>query len=187
MGTDPTSPACISGLTSGGPRATALRLLARTRRPVAQLHLMRVDDGGNQTGKASVQFHATRGIVHFHTTAFAADQPCLAQHPKVLRQRGFRDVFLPHVQVVGTVLPAAGTGNIGKNRHSQGIGQGMQQPLDGHVLDCRVEQGSHKFIIGALDFGSIVHKFRTMKVRNERLADIDRVNQPRINTERSIT
>ena len=48
---------------------------------------MSIDDRRNQPGKPFVDFIATRHIVHFDATAFAANQTGLTQRLEMLRER----------------------------------------------------------------------------------------------------
>jgi hypothetical protein len=83
--------------------------------------------------------------LHFDTAPFAPDQAGLAQGFEVLGEGGFWDGFVAYLQKVRASMGALGCGDLGKNIHAHRVGEGMEDALDGDLLERGMKKGAHDF------------------------------------------
>ena len=88
--------------------------------------------------------------MHFYAFAFAADQACFAQGFEVLREGGFGDSLVADFEEARTILRAGGAYDIGVNGYADGVGEGMEDGLDGYVFDGGVKERPHGFLFSLL-------------------------------------
>src|SRR5580704_2393259 len=104
---------------------------------------MRVDDCPYKSRKALLEFHATRGVVDFHTATLTTDEPRLSQFSKVLRECGLRDRLVADCQKRRAVLRALLRHDVRINCHSHRVGQGVENSFYCNLLNRWVEQRPH--------------------------------------------
>ncbi len=104
---------------------------------------MCVNDGGDEAGEAGLDFGAAGCVVHLDAEALAADEAGLAEGLEMLGEGGFGDVLLAEVQEMGTGLGAGGADDLGVDGDADGVGEGVEDPLDGDIVDGGVEKGFH--------------------------------------------
>lgn len=110
---------------------------------LSRLGMVSVEDGGNQSWKALVDFRAARGVVHFDALAFAANQSRLPEGLEMLGKGRFRDGLLADIQEIRAIVRTDRADNPGINGDPHGIGEGMKDAFDREVVRRGMKKWPH--------------------------------------------
>jgi len=83
--------------------------------------------------------------MHLDASTFAANQTCLSERSEVLREGRSRDGFFADVHKIRAIFRTLGAYDVGIDRHPHGVGEGVQDTLDGHVIERGMKKGLHAF------------------------------------------
>jgi hypothetical protein len=98
-----------------------------------------VDDGGDETGEAGIDFGATRGVVHLNAFALGVDESGFAEYLEVLGERGLRDRPVDDVLKGRAGGRALRSRDLRKDSYSYGVRESVEDRFDGDILDCGME------------------------------------------------
>src|ERR1700739_3068748 len=98
------------------------------------------EDGAEQVAEKFLKFRETGGVVHFDALAFAADQAGFAQDFEMLGEGRLGQAAVVDLAEVGAIQGALGGGYFRVDLGAHGIGQGIEETLDGNVAESGMKE-----------------------------------------------
>jgi hypothetical protein len=105
------------------------------------------EDRGEHVAETFLEFRATGRVVHFDALALATDQTGFAEDFKMLREGRLGQGAVVDLAEVGASQGAFRCGHFRVDLGAHGIGQGIEEALDGNVADSGMEERSHRVLI----------------------------------------
>jgi hypothetical protein len=102
-----------------------------------------------------IEFLTSGRDAHFDSVPLAADEPIFSQDSEVLGERRLGDSFIADAEEAGAILRALLAGDIEKDGSADGIGQGVEDALDGDVIGGRMDEGPHFYFAARRDFRAV--------------------------------
>ena len=104
-------------------------------------------DRGEQVAETFLEFRATGRVVHFDALAFATDQAGFAQDFEMLGEGRLGQGAVVDFAEVGAIQGAFRGGHFRVDLGAHGIGQGIEEALDGNFADSGMEERPHGVFI----------------------------------------
>jgi hypothetical protein len=105
------------------------------------------EDGGKHIAETPLEFRATGRVVHLDALAFATDQAGFSQDFEMLGEGRLGQNAVVDIAEVGAIQGAFRCGYFRVDLGTHGIGQGIEEALDGNVADSGMVERPHRVFL----------------------------------------